>query len=165
MKTIFNFLFVMTFSFAVLGCGDAPHWMAHFGEHKKKEDKPNCMSLDVPVHTINLKTQDPIPEKLAFVMNGTTYYDECQDHRDENVSPIVTFQRSLQLLQVKAMYYAFAAKDLPKQISFQITDRGNCTQAPVEFYSQANTPVDFETYYPNPNCSGHTSAETNLEKN
>ncbi len=115
------------------------------------------MDLRVPYHRVNVHTSEPIPKKVAVMVEGVLKYDECLRQPVINDPPITEVARKPGIVSVIVMHLA-PIKVLPTSITFEILDRGNCKTAPATYYKGMSIPLVFTNE--NPDGCGATLSAT-----
>lgn len=131
------------------------------------EDKATiCPGLiHIPYHQVNIGTYREIPGKLAVVLEGELKYDECLEQASLPPPPIVGLRRVNDSELILKVLHFGAYSILPKDISFEIMDRGDCLGSQKVFYSVKKLPLEFLTEYPDgPKCGSLTSARVSVQQ-
>ncbi len=116
----------------------------------------------VPYHQINIAPKSPLTNNAAVILEGELKYDECLTEPSRRPAPKVTLTRKDGLLVLLVQHYG-AYKVLPKDVSFEILDRGDCLGVPVSFFKVEKLPLEFKTNYPNTEvCAGVSTAHVGI---
>jgi hypothetical protein len=108
------------------------------------------LALNIPTLKVDIATQQPPPNKLAYKIDGKLVHDECATPAkvDDKGPQRVVIGRESNVLTSTFPFWDLSNQGLPQKISFEILDRGDCTQEPQVYFSKTDLPLNFENVYP-----------------
>lgn len=149
-------LFILLFS----ACGSATT------DGQGKDERQSCPLALMPTqHTVRVRSQAAIPNRLTVMLNGVLKYDECKTRPgDFPPAPQVTIHRDAASLDVTIVHLN-AYEELPTNVSFELVERVDCQGDGQSFFSATNVPLEFVTRYPHgPNCGASVTALTEVSR-
>jgi hypothetical protein len=96
-------------------------------------------------YKLHLKSSQPIPTKVAIVIDGKLKHDECASSSVASEAPFVNIRKSESNNLDVIVFWIPDPK--PMNMSFEILDRGDCSVAPSSFFVANNMPISFQTSY------------------
>jgi hypothetical protein len=123
-----------------------------------------CSDIHVDYHEVLVHTTEPLPAKVAVMVEGQLKYDMCLVQPVIMPPPLVSSTEQPGAIVVLVRHLG-AYKKLPTEISFEILDRGDCTKPAVSFFKADNVPLEFKTEYPKGKaCGASLAARVDLTK-
>ncbi len=139
----------------LIGCGKTRHIGPAPAEPVNPRERNQCAAVAVPSHRIQIGSAAAIPTKVIVTVDGVLKYDECLDPPAASIdpsappAPTVSVERgSPGRLDIVVIHGKAYPNELPKQVSVDIKDRGDCKDAAVPWFEAADLALDFKRDQP-----------------
>jgi hypothetical protein len=117
----------------------------------------------VNAHEVTLKFSAELPAKLAVTVGAETKVNECTPPIVV-VPPLVSIQRFSGTTLLVYVEHQGAYPELPREVSFRITDLKDCKANSAVLADVQNVPLTFVQEFPNgPSCPSRFVARTTVQ--